>query len=365
MAGNAALPAIITAAFGFGEIQESLSRAALPPSIQRYVCSPEEVQLRAAAFHRAAGEREDAHARGCPSLEWTTTAAAFGCGRESTGRAIVVGGNKGYDCVGWLRYFHGRDREGVSAHSWKEDLTRILKSPRIECGACGQCRTEYSQLTSPTTSGPATVDCIEALRANADVLKAMSRRLNWRGKGLNSVHAAATSDTSTRSVKLPRGAYGEERMGIGITTRRGQAGARRVWVPTVTVDELVFGFSADRPAVVKQADLRVPAVLTVDTEGNDALVLQGATKTLASGLVGAVEFEYHSKGAWARRRLRDTIGFLDGFGFDCFYQTRRNLHRITGCWNESYEIRSWSNVLCANRAQPCWHKAITAHEERT
>ena len=74
----------------------------------------------------------------------------------------------------------------------------------------------------------------------------------------------------------------------------------------------------------------IPDIMTVDTEGSDALVLLGAAKTLASGRVGYLEFEYHAIGPWARRALSDVIAYLDNLAFDCWWAGQGQTFRITG-----------------------------------
>ncbi len=42
---------------------------------------------------------------------------------------------------------------------------------------------------------------------------------------------------------------------------------------------------------------------------------------------------------------------LDGFGMDCFFENMAGLTRLTNCWHGSFEIRGWSNVICALRTE--------------
>ena len=106
----------------------------------------------------------------------------------------------------------------------------------------------------------------------------------------------------------------------------------------------------------------IPDIMTVDTEGSDALVLLGAAKTLASGHVGYLEFEYHAIGPWARRALSDVIAYLDNLAFDCWWAGQGQTFRITGCWDSSYEQHEWANVVCAHRRNTCWHRALSGCE---
>ena len=100
----------------------------------------------------------------------------------------------------------------------------------------------------------------------------------------------------------------------------------------------------------------VPPFLTIDAEGNDPLVLRGANATLASGRVRYLEFEHQRYRAWSKMRLEETIRDLDALGYECFWALDKGkLVRITNCWHPTWTHKhSWSNVVCARRADACW-----------
>ena len=142
---------------------------------------------------------------------------------------------------------------------------------------------------------------------------------------MTTIAAAAVSPTqkmASGTVPFPNWeVFGFESIGLG--SRPGIPDAQ---VEAVTADDLVrshmSGFT--------------PAVLTVDTEGNDPEVLLGSTQLLASGSVGFLQFEVHSQGAWRSHLLRETIGMLDNHSYTCFWATQSGaLYRITGCWEGS------------------------------
>ncbi len=58
-------------------------------------------------------------------------------------------------------------------------------------------------------------------------------------------------------------------------------------------------------------------------------------------------FEYNDLGLWKTRPLKALITKLQEYGYYCYYDGSPNLTRITACWYDSYDIRSWSNVVCA------------------
>lgn len=117
-------------------------------------------------------------------------------------------------------------------------------------------------------------------------------------------------------------------------------------VPVTTIDETVATTFRGR----------VPPFVTIDAEGNDALVIRGANKTLASGKVKYLEFEHQKYRAWSKLLLEDTIDHLDDLGYECFWALDKGkLIRITNCWHATWTHKhSWSNIVCARRADSCW-----------
>ena len=108
---------------------------------------------------------------------------------------------------------------------------------------------------------------------------------------------------------------------------------------------------------------RYPEVLTIDTEGYDALVLMSAARTLSSGHVGYIEFEYNFVQPWADYHLEYVIDYLDNLQYDCFWATNKGiLFRVTGCYDKKYDVHNWSNLVCAHRHHQCWMDALLAHE---
>ena len=66
-------------------------------------------------------------------------------------------------------------------------------------------------------------------------------------------------------------------------------------------------------------------VVSIDTEGHDALVVRGMARALAAARVGVVEFEFGPN--WLLRdhgsqRLSDLLTWLDQLGYGCFVETK-------------------------------------------
>jgi hypothetical protein len=56
------------------------------------------------------------------------------------------------------------------------------------------------------------------------------------------------------------------------------------------------------------------------------------------------------KGPWAHQNLTDAVDMLHDHGFICYWPGAQDSHiwRITGCWQQHYAIKYWSNVACVN-----------------
>ena len=42
---------------------------------------------------------------------------------------------------------------------------------------------------------------------------------------------------------------------------------------------------------------------------------------------------------------------LESFGYICYFEGSL-LTRITGCWSDELEVKSWSNVICVAGSRP-------------
>ena len=110
-------------------------------------------------------------------------------------------------------------------------------------------------------------------------------------------------------------------------------------------------------------DLRKIDWLVVDTEGSDALVLEGASRLLLERRVALLEFEFNRMGFWAvdseaPRTLTRTLQVLESVGYSCFWQGAIGLARATTPCVLSLISRlhprstlRWSNLVCSWRPQ--------------
>lgn len=78
-------------------------------------------------------------------------------------------------------------------------------------------------------------------------------------------------------------------------------------------------------------------LLKIDVEGNEALVLKGAERSLQNGVIDAVYFEYCLEHQQRANTSDDPIEILDRFGFDVF---RINVDGVAECTDATHYIGS-------------------------
>ena len=115
-------------------------------------------------------------------------------------------------------------------------------------------------------------------------------------------------------------------------------------VDAVTIDQLVDNL---RLAHVEH--------LSIDTEGWDALILEGGRRSIKNRTFSMIEFEY--SGRWKERgsTLRAVQNWLFASGYHCFWLTSRGATRLIPlsgpCWLPEFENHRWSNVACVHRTE--------------
>ena len=99
-------------------------------------------------------------------------------------------------------------------------------------------------------------------------------------------------------------------------------------------------------------------------------MMMGLRRHFKSRSVRIVEFEYHGINAWSKSGINtaSTHGFkftlkqvvrnMDRYGYDCYFEGQPTLTRLTRCWREDYEFRSWSNVVCVDRNDDVWYHVL-------
>lgn len=98
--------------------------------------------------------------------------------------------------------------------------------------------------------------------------------------------------------------YGENQGRNSIYPVEGKDPEERMSVSCVTLDSFCTKNGIERIHLLK-----------VDTEGNDALVLQGAREMLSRGAIEVVQFEYNARWIFARSFLRDVFELATPLGY--------------------------------------------------
>ena len=167
---------------------------------------------------------------------------------------------------------------------------------------------------------------------------------------------AVVGDANTTWVDFGRCQAGVERCGV--------ADAARGFLPATQGDgaaiatERVRAVTLDAWAAAEGVESI--DVLITDTEGMDPEALRGAAGLLARGAVRLLEFEYHAQRAWLGTTLERVVAQLDEWGYDCAFEGAANATRLTKCWAPVFEVRRWSNVVCASRREPALLAVLAA-----
>jgi len=284
------------------------------------VCSTENITKNLALFAK--------YKTNCPSEPWYWDWQATLNVNEFVG--LEIGCNKGTDALMNLRAFTA---------STLVDIDSFEKHTKLKEYVCNFDRERWKSLlylTKPRAKKYRHY-CIEAAVENAGAVREATSILKLDKLGLSVHHVAVSSSSKPSTIKFPFIKPGTENVGIGTSHDKFK---HFYDVQVTTVDEFVS------EKKINQVD-----VLKIDTEGNDALVLTGAVKTLVLMKPSYLMFENHKVGHWATVKLKDVIDFLDAVDYDCFWATNSDkLIRITGCWASAYDIKKkWSNIACHHR----------------
>jgi FkbM family methyltransferase len=313
-----------------------------------------------------------AHTSKCPNEAWQDALAAVA--PPGPVRVVNVGSNKGYAVQSTLLRWA---MPGLTGVRWRKALLGIaadMHSGNLKYIANGACRDGNARTHGATVREDVHVHALELVEINRRVLKAAAQATD--AMRFLTIHAAAASNVSGTIYVSNLTRAGEETVSIGSCSDA--RGCREpVPVGVLTLDELFT-----------QNSLTRVDSLVIDTEGSDALVLEGAATALAAHAVRVIQFEYHGVGYWSKqappadaRTLRGTVRWLDALGYDCFFETNphkrmsaraplktphaagpvkgwrsASLVPLTGgCWHDAHEIHKWSNVACVVRGG--WERA--------
>lgn len=99
-------------------------------------------------------------------------------------------------------------------------------------------------------------------------------------------------------------------------------------------------------------------VLKIGINGYDLDVLDGG-KFSVLYLAQYIEFQFSYLAPMSLEQLGESIDMLDKYGFTCYWAGNDILYRITGCWQDYYNIHNLANIACVHHKQ---HKLVEKME---
>lgn len=268
--------------------------------------------------------------------------------------SIYVGCNKGMDAINALRM--GSRNATYDKDAWRDTFFRTHNKSQIAAGHCGQefepqfplplmDKDGDEAVVKSTVDSNAVVHCIEPLPRNSKRLSETAVELGYDSQF--KVHALAMSNQDGTTYFPTETKLGDEQQGISsCNPKKGEkSGCQEV--PVKTLDNFMKEQTESLEPESSSSEAPFIDLLSIDVEGYDALVLEGASTTLSR--VKYLEFEYNWKGPWKKVSLSSTIYKLKDSGFVCYWAgSHGNLWQITDCWHNHYDLKFWSNVACVN-----------------
>lgn len=270
----------------------------------------------------------------CPSDTWHDRVAPLLVVGSGDVVMLNIGANKGYNLAEWMQRYTAAD---ISHKKWHQLMMHSASPPCALqcCGVCLICHRARIQQRA---------DAGARLRLHAFELQPSNERLLRQLVALTDapveVHGEAVSNVTGTVFTRDSGAPGYE--SVAASRRAVRNGLVR---NVTTVDAFMATRRIERLSFV-----------SVDTEGWDGFVLRGMRGALERKAVDVFEFEYMR--AWKQHLgatgLADTLRWLDGIGYTCFWQGNRGAlaQASGGCWVDEFQTRishRWSNLVCAHR----------------
>jgi|MDTA01.2.fsa_nt_gb FkbM family methyltransferase len=286
---------------------------------------------------------------GCSSVPWAERLADAVPSRRKPVTYVNVGANKGYRIPEFLGLWSQRPVLGYMK-AWQKQLLRYADAhnfrylKRFSCGNCGDCN---GVPPAPHNRSGARMHLFELATANRALLTYMldATKLTNRVQ----LHPFAASNV-TQEMTVFKGLYAGDERGsalVGKKAYRLQKGNATETVRAVALDDFF-----------QEKRLRDLYHVAIDTEGWDALVVEGMRQTLAERRVAILEFEVNSGGMWSssctrcagKRTVNGTLTLLHAAGYACFWVLTKTLLPASGpCWLPEFGGKlKWSNIVCAH-----------------
>ena len=286
---------------------------------------------------------------GCSSVEWQERVAAA-VSRAAPVTYVNVGANKGYRVPEFLGLWSQRP---VSGHmqAWNKLLLRYAKERRLgflsrfSCGNCNDCR------AAPPAAHKrrgARMHLLELSTANRALLTYMLKESKVENRV--KLHNFAASNV-THTLQVVKGLMAGDERGSALTGKQAvKYAAHSASEQAVALDDFFEAQKLERVYHV-----------AIDTEGWDALVVEGMRGAISRRQVSLIEFEVNNAGMWCHRcqkpearnevrTVNGTLSLLHAAGYACFWVLTKTLLPASGpCWLPEYGGKlKWSNIVCAH-----------------
>jgi len=285
---------------------------------------------------------------------------------------LNVGANKGFMVASMLQQFSLN--AGFTNADWHAEMGEFIKHtygvlpesigsflPEY-CGACMACREH--PVPVPALKQPLELDihAFEIAHVNVQWLRWAFARFGVRASLLRAAATNATGRVKVPTMKRLED-FGDERASVRGAAAKMVHHGKNVDCPSCrpfrcydygSCWHYMSGLALD--TYVQQEGLRHIHFVSIDTEGHDALVLEGLKESLERGAIDVLEFEFNSAlGSWnarssVKRSLRGTLAQLEEYAYSCFWQGNGCIAPASGeCWQNGFERVGWSNLICASR----------------
>ena len=287
-----------------------------------------------------------ARGSGCSSDVWIDTLAAQPHFYGQLRRQLTyfnVGANKGFNIATLFQRLAGAN---FTSQQWASAMTPYFREKKIthrhhQQNLCGLCRVCMHAVRRIADDVQLDVHAFEMTQQNSDWLEWAFKRFAVNATLVHAVVSNVSGVAAAPAVVRT----GEEALSASLTHRRG-------WVPirAIALDDYVA-----------EAGLSRVDIVSIDTEGFDALVLEGMRALLAARMCTSLSSTHHPES----RALKTILSWLTELGYECFWTGSDGcLAPASGlCWRDEFEIRSWSNLVCAHgwhlmqlraEASKCW-----------
>ena len=268
----------------------------------------------------------------CPDNRWHARIAPLIAAPEMV--MFNIGANKGFNLVEFVQRYAATQSSNLTQAAWYS----LLMANGCQAQCCGVCKVCKSKRVAQQAHARLSLHAFELQPANAQLLR---RLVATTGLPVT-VHSTAVSNVSGTVYASSAVQPGSESFGLARVAR----GSNVVVRPVTTID-----------LFMQTHGIQHVHFVSIDTEGEDPLVLRGMSAALASKRIDVVEFEYNRK--WkatlrSPRPLGPVVEWLRGLGYTCFWQGNKGaLAQLSApCYVEETRNRfgfARSNAVCSHR----------------